>query len=126
MSPLWKHPAKASLPSAPLLKGDGQPDVRVPAPRAGQFILCLFVFVSALSFPQACLASIFYYIGVVIRQDLHVGSYLNAGAKTAGCVIVGSTIAGIVVCATCAFPNCACLVGHKQQVFGIRTARVHA
>jgi hypothetical protein len=31
--------------------------------RAGQLILCLFVFVRDLTFPQACLANIFYYIG---------------------------------------------------------------
>ena len=64
---------------------------------AGQFILCLFVFVHDLSFSLACLANIFYYVGVVIRQDLHIASYLLAGAKTAGCVLVSSTAAGIVV-----------------------------
>jgi hypothetical protein len=63
----------------------------------GQFILCLFVFVPRLSFYEACEASIFYYIAVILRQDCHVASYLDMGAKTVGCGFAAGILAGIVV-----------------------------
>ena len=70
----------------------------MPCARTGQFILCLFVFIPRLSFYEACEASIFYYIAVILRQDCHVASYLDMGAKTVGCGFAAGILAGIVVC----------------------------
>ena len=64
---------------------------------AGQFIICLFVFINGISFPHACLSSIFFYIGVILRQDQHIASFLSAACKTAGCIMAGATAAGVVV-----------------------------
>jgi len=63
----------------------------------GQFIVCLFVFVPGLAFPQACLASVFLYVGIILRQDLHVASYLASSVKVLGAIVSGSTLAGVVV-----------------------------
>ena len=35
--------------------------------------------------------------GVILRQDQHVASFLMAGCKTAGCILTGATLGGIVV-----------------------------
>ena len=42
---------------------------------------------------QWCLSA-----GVILRQDQHVASFLMAGFKTAGCILTGAAMAGIVVC----------------------------
>ena len=67
----------------------------MPCARTGQFILCLIVIIPRLSFYEA---SIFYYIAVILRQDCHVASYLDMGAKTVGCGFAAGILAGIVVC----------------------------
>ena len=35
--------------------------------------------------------------GVILRPDQHVASFLMAGCKTAGCILTGATLGGIVV-----------------------------
>ncbi|BDA49627.1 hypothetical protein COCOBI_14-2470 [Coccomyxa sp. Obi] len=64
---------------------------------SGQFIILLFVFIQPITFSAACLASIFFFIGIILRQDQHVASFLISATKTAGCLFAGATIAGIVL-----------------------------
>ena len=45
------------------------------------------------------------YAGVILRPDQHVASFLMAGCKTAGCILTGATLGGIVVCSRS--PGCA-------------------
>ncbi len=45
---------------------------------------------------QCCLLA-----GVILRQDQHVASFLMAGFKTAGCILTGAALAGIVVGLAC-------------------------
>ena len=63
----------------------------------GQIFVCLFVFIPQLAFPNACIASVFLYVGIILRQDLHIASYLSSATKTLGAIISGSTLAGVVV-----------------------------
>lgn len=63
----------------------------------GQIFVCLFIFIPQLAFPNACIASVFLYVGIILRQDLHIASYLSSATKTLGAVISGSTLAGVVV-----------------------------
>lgn len=55
------------------------------------------MFVGDLTFSKACLCSIFFYVGIIVRTSVHVASYLQAGAKTAGCILAGSIAAGVAV-----------------------------
>lgn len=64
---------------------------------AGHLIISLFVFVNDLNFSKACLSVIFFYIGIILRSDQHIANYLEAGAITAGCILAGSTAAGVAV-----------------------------
>ena len=63
----------------------------------GQIFVCLFIFIPQLAFPNACIASVFLYVGIILRQDLHIASYLSSATKTLGAIISGSTLAGVVV-----------------------------
>ena len=63
----------------------------------GQLFVCLFVFIPQLAFPNACLASVFLYVGIILRQDLHIASYLASSVKILGAILSGSTLAGVVV-----------------------------
>lgn len=63
----------------------------------GQLFVCLFVFIPQLAFPNACLASVFLYVGIILRQDLHIASYLASSVKILAAIIAGSTLAGVVV-----------------------------
>ncbi|BDA49628.1 hypothetical protein COCOBI_14-2480 [Coccomyxa sp. Obi] len=63
----------------------------------GHLIISLFVFIHDLSFSKACLTAILFYAGIILRPDLHMSSYLNAGTLTAGCALAGSTASGIAL-----------------------------
>lgn len=65
---------------------------------AGQLVVSLFVFIQQLDYTNGCLSSIFYVAAVVlVAQDTHVGSKLNAAAFVIGPLWFGSVIAGCVV-----------------------------
>ncbi|KAK9831494.1 hypothetical protein WJX81_002371 [Elliptochloris bilobata] len=63
----------------------------------GQIFICLFVFVPQLAFPNACIATVFLYVGIILRQDLHIASYLLSATKILGAIVSGSTLAGVVL-----------------------------
>lgn len=65
---------------------------------AGQLIVLLFVFINKLTFPNGCLSSIFYVAAaVLVAQDAHVGSKMNAAAFVIGPLWFGSVLAGCMV-----------------------------
>lgn len=65
---------------------------------AGQLVVLLFVFVNRLTFPNGCLSSIFYVAAaVLVAQDAHVGSKMNAAAFVIGPLWFGSVLAGCMV-----------------------------
>ena len=65
---------------------------------AGQLIVLLFVLINKLNFPNGCLSSIFYVAAaVLVAQDAHVGSKMNAAAFVIGPLWFGSVLAGCMV-----------------------------
>jgi len=65
---------------------------------AGQLVVSLFVFINRLNYTNGCLSSIFYVAAVVlVAQDCHVGSKMNAAAFVIGPLWFGSIIAGCMV-----------------------------
>ncbi|KAK9815502.1 hypothetical protein WJX72_004760 [[Myrmecia] bisecta] len=65
---------------------------------AGQFVVCLFVFVRHISFSNSCLASIFYIASMLLLSlDTTVGSRLLAAASINGSLWVGVMSAGAMV-----------------------------
>jgi len=68
---------------------------------AGQLVVSLFVFINRLNYTNGCLSSIFYVAAVVlVAQDSHVGSKMNAAAFVIGPLWFGSIIAGCMVSQT--------------------------
>ena len=81
---------------------------------AGQLIVSLFVFISKLSFSNGCLSSIFHVAAaVLVAQDPHVGSKLNAAAFVVGPLWFGTVLAGCVVRVQprCSLSKCTELAG---------------
>lgn len=65
---------------------------------AGQLIVSLFVLVNRLNYANGCLSSIFYVaVSVLVAQDAHVGSKLNAAAFGIGPLWFGAVLAGLAV-----------------------------
>ncbi|DBA72154.1 TPA: hypothetical protein ACH3X2_010874 [Trebouxia sp. C0005] len=64
----------------------------------GQLAVSLFVFINRLNYTNGCLSSIFYVAAVVlVAQDSHVGSKMNAAAFVIGPLWFGSIIAGCMI-----------------------------
>lgn len=58
----------------------------------------LFVLVNKLNFANSCLSSIFYVAAVIlVAQDAHIGSKLNAAAFVIGPLWFGTVLAGCAV-----------------------------
>lgn len=58
----------------------------------------MFVLVNKLNYTNGCLSSIFYVAAaVLVAQDAHVGSKLNAAAFVIGPLWFGAVLAGIAV-----------------------------
>lgn len=65
---------------------------------AGQLVVALFVFINKLTYSNSCLSSIFYVAAsVLVPQDAHVGSKMNAAAFIIGPLWFGSVLAGCMV-----------------------------
>ena len=65
---------------------------------AGQFVTALWVFIPRLTFPNSCLATVFYSVGMVmVSQNGHIGSRLKAMVIIPGAWWVGSLMGGITV-----------------------------
>lgn len=65
---------------------------------AGQLIVSMFVFVNKLNYANGCLSSIFYVAAaVLVAQDAHIGSKLNAAAFVIGPLWFGAVLAGLAV-----------------------------
>ena len=66
---------------------------------AGQLVVFLFVFINKLNYSNSCLSSIFYVgASVLVAQDAHVGSKMNAAAFVIGPLWFGIILAGCMVC----------------------------
>mmetsp|Transcript_18549 Transcript_18549/g.55979 ORF Transcript_18549/g.55979 Transcript_18549/m.55979 type:complete len:703 (-) Transcript_18549:245-2353(-) len=64
----------------------------------GQFIICLFVFVDALSYKQACLAGLFYTaISVLLSGDHTIGARVIASAALVGTSWIGLLMCGVAI-----------------------------
>lgn len=58
----------------------------------------MFVFVRKLNYANGCLSSIFYVAAtVLLAQDAHVGSKLNAAASVIGPLWFGAVLGGLAV-----------------------------
>ena len=65
---------------------------------AGQLVVSMFVFVKKLNYANGCLSSIFYVAAaVLVAQDAHIGSKLNAAAFVIGPLWFGAVLAGLAV-----------------------------
>lgn len=65
---------------------------------AGQFVTALWVFVPRLTFPNSCLATVFYSVGMVmVSQNGHIGSRLKAMVIIPGGWWIGTLCGGITV-----------------------------
>lgn len=65
---------------------------------AGQFVTALWVFIPRLTFPNSCLATVFYSVGMVmVSQNGHIGSRLKAMVVIPGSWWVGALGGGVTV-----------------------------
>lgn len=65
---------------------------------AGQLVTALWVVIPRLTFPNSCLATVFYSVGMVmVCQNGHIGSRLKAMVVIPGAWIVGCVCGGITV-----------------------------
>lgn len=64
----------------------------------GQLVVALFVFITKLNYSNSCLSSIFFVAAsVLVAQDAHVGSKMNAAVYVIGPLWFGSVLAGCMV-----------------------------
>ena len=58
----------------------------------------MFMFVRKLNYANGCLSSIFYVAAtVLLAQDAHIGSKLNAAASVIGPLWFGAVLGGLAV-----------------------------